>query len=547
MDELFPANQSLPSSSAYKVLARKYRPLLFQDLKGQEVLVQILRNGLRSGRLPHAFVLTGIRGVGKTTTARLLARALNCTGRDISLDVEPCGQCLACKAILEDRFIDVIEMDAASRTGIDDIREIIESARYKPVSGKYKVYIIDEVHMLSKSAFNGLLKTLEEPPEHVKFIFATTEINKVPKTVLSRCMKFDLPRVSLPVLIAHFKSVAQLEGFGLDDRAAFLISTAAEGSVRDGMSILDQAYAMAGMNVTAEIVEHMLGIGEHSNVLDLWKYALCGQVQDALSVLDTLYCAGGDPKFILQDLLSITHQFSLMQVSYNQSESFEISPQDKAIYTTLSAQLNVPLLTRLWQMYLKGLQELDCATVPLHALQMLMIRVAHVANMPTPAECLQGGASESIQAVIPGTLPIFTPQVVVPQVVVPQVVIPALCEVDSFEQLLSLAQSKKEPLMYTYLHQEVSIKHFSNGRIVFCATDSVAQEIKKYLTRKLLEWTGKAWEIELSGTDVVGSVKEKEQDQKAHLITVLATEPLMMDVLKTFPGANITDVNSNFN
>ena len=380
-----------PQPGAYRVLARKYRPRGFDELIGQEALVRTLSNAISSGRIAHAFVLTGVRGVGKTTTARIIARALNCVGSDGTggPTIAPCGVCNNCTAIAEDRHVDVIEMDAASRTGIDDIRELIEGVRYKPVSARYKVYIIDEVHMLSRQAFNGLLKTLEEPPEHVIFVFATTEIRKVPVTVLSRCQRFDLRRVERELLAPHFRAIAEKEGVQIEDAAIDIIARAADGSVRDGLSLLDQAIALSADMVTAAQIRDMLGLADRSAVFDLFDSLMSGNIASALDQFQEMYRNGADPIVILEDLLELTHWLTRVKIAPALAEEPGVPEEERSKGAQMSRALTMPVLTRCWQMLLKGLGETQIAPSPLSAAEMVLIRLTHASDMPPPAELLK--------------------------------------------------------------------------------------------------------------------------------------------------------------
>ena len=386
----------------YRVLARKYRPADFTGLIGQEALVRTLSNAFATGRIAHAFMLTGVRGVGKTTTARIIARALNCIGADgkgKEPTIQPCGVCEPCTSIAESRNVDVQEMDAASRTGIDDIREIIEGVRYAPVAARYKVYIIDEVHMLSKQAFNGLLKTLEEPPPHVKFIFATTEIRKVPVTVLSRCQRFDLRRIESAELAVYLGTLAQKESVKIEDGALALIARAAEGSARDGLSLLDQAIAhgsLEGGSITAEMVRAMLGLADRGRILDLFEKLMGGKLPEALADVTSLYDAGADPLAVMQDLLETTHFLTRIKVAPAAQGFFDGGSAEAKRAAEMAAKLSVPTLTRAWQMLLKGLMEVRDATRPISALEMALIRVSYAADLPPTdklvRDILDGGA-----------------------------------------------------------------------------------------------------------------------------------------------------------
>nr|WP_051548023.1 DNA polymerase III subunit gamma/tau [Sneathiella glossodoripedis] len=374
--------------SAYRVLARKYRPSNFDDLIGHEAMVRTLSNALDSGRLAHAFVLTGTRGIGKTTTARIIARGLNCIGEDGNggPTVHPCGVCDNCKAIAEDRHQDVLEMDAASRTGVDDIRELIDGVRYLPINARYKIYIIDEVHMLSKNAFNALLKTLEEPPEHVKFIFATTEIRKIPITVLSRCQRFDLKRVDADTLKDYFSKIAEKENASVDEDALALIARAAEGSVRDGLSLLDQAIAHGDGTVTAEQARDMLGLADRTRMLDLLEFIFAGNVAEALGILRNQYDRGADPVVIIQDLLELTHWLTTIKVTPDSASTAALGSSDIERAGAMAGKLNMPVLARAWQMLLKGLEEVRQAPMAIAAAEMVLIRLAFASDLPSPED-----------------------------------------------------------------------------------------------------------------------------------------------------------------
>lgn len=383
----------------YRVLARKYRPQSFDELIGQDALVRTLTNAIESGRIAHAFMLTGVRGVGKTTTARIIAKALNYVGADgkAGPTTGATEDCKICQAIAEDRHPDVIEMDAASRTGVDDIREILDGVRYAPSEARYKVYVIDEVHMLSKNAFNALLKTLEEPPEHVKFIFATTEIRKVPITVLSRCQRFDLRRVDVPTLSAHFTSICEKESVKAEPEAIAMIARAADGSVRDGLSILDQAMALNGESITSQAVEDMLGLADRARSLDLLERALSGDMPEALEIMDDLYRAGADPVALIQDLLDLTHTLTKLRAVPEAKEmSHAMAADEVKRAAELAGKLSMPTLGKTWQILLKGLAEVQAAPNPQSAAEIVLIRLAYAADLPDPAaliKTLQGQES----------------------------------------------------------------------------------------------------------------------------------------------------------
>ena len=399
--EAFPLPDMQPESEkksgSYRVLARAYRPQKFSELIGQEALVRTLSNAMRTGRIAHAFLLTGIRGVGKTTTARIIARALNCIGEDGQGEPtpEPCGMCEHCQAIADGRHIDILEMDAATHTGIDDIREIVDSVRYAPTSARYKVYIVDEVHMLSEKAFNGLLKTLEEPPPQTLFIFATTEVRKVPITVLSRCQRFDLRRIEADVLAKYFKTICEREEVDIEDSAMALISRAAEGSARDGLSLLDQAIALSGgARIDIVQVQDMLGLADRKRVLDLFEQVMRGQIADALTSLSDLYERGAEPEAVVQDLLEISHWLTRLKVTASKDADPSANEWDAGRGRAMAGELSMAVLSSAWQMLLKGLDDLRIAPSPLLAAEMLLIRLAHAAELPsaeTMLAMLQGG------------------------------------------------------------------------------------------------------------------------------------------------------------
>ena len=384
------------STGKYQVLARKYRPTKFSEVIGQDALVRVIENSFKSGRIAQAFILTGVRGVGKTTTARLLAKGMNCIGKDGTglVTTEPCNECTHCIAIANGNHMDVLEMDAASRTGVNDIRELLETVQYQPNTARYKVYIIDEVHMLSRSAFNALLKTLEEPPEHVVFIFATTEIRMVPVTILSRCQRFDLRRIEPHVLIKHLQSIAEQEGARVDEDAMKLLVRAAEGSVRDGISLLDQAISFSTGHITAEITRNMLGLVDKGRILDLVEVIFKGDAGGALEELKAQYNDGADPQTILMDLSETIHFLTVVKINAKTLDDPTLSPEEKTRGLELSSKLSLPVLHRAWQMLLKILQELSYSPDHMMAAEMAMIRLTHVAELPTPHEMVKKLSTE---------------------------------------------------------------------------------------------------------------------------------------------------------
>jgi DNA polymerase-3 subunit gamma/tau len=547
-------NQPAP----YRVLARKYRPSNFAEMIGQDALVRTLTNAIATGRIAQAFILTGVRGVGKTTTARIIARALNCTGADGTggPTISPCGVCDNCKAIAEDRHPDVFEMDAASRTGIGDIREIIEAVRYAPSMARYKIYIIDEVHMLSTAAFNGLLKTLEEPPPHVKFVFATTEIRKVPVTVLSRCQRFDLKRVEIAVLNAHFKRIAEVENAQIDEDALTLISRAAEGSVRDGLSLLDQAIAHGAGQVTAELVRDMLGLADRGQVFALLDDLLHGRLPEALDNLQNQYRVGADPAVVLQDLLDLTHWLTRVKVIGGTPDDVTLPEAQRMRGRELAAKLGMPVLARSWQMLLKGLQEVRGAPVPLAAAEMVLVRFAYAADLPSPADLVKewkdkggpgvpapggvrptggGGASAGLAvSAQPRAMTAVAPQ---PGETVALAPMPV-----NFAAVVALAKDMREGILAGELVNDVHLVSFEMGRIELRLNPGAPHDLPGRLTEKLKAWTGQRWVVSLSKLPGEPTLAEQEQAEDSARRAHAQAHPLVQAVLLAFPGAVLNDV-----
>jgi DNA polymerase III subunit gamma/tau len=550
---------------AYRVLARKYRPKDFTGLIGQEALVKTLSNAFASGRIAHAFMLTGVRGVGKTTTARIIARALNCVGPDASRKtptVDPCGVCEPCIAIAESRFIDVQEMDAASRTGIEDIREIIEGTRYAPAAARYKVYIIDEVHMLSKNAFNGLLKTLEEPPPHVKFVFATTEIRKVPVTVLSRCQRFDLRRIETEMLARHLDGIARKENVAIDAAALSLIARAAEGSVRDGVSLLDQAmahHAGEGGAIAADSVRAMLGLADRSVVLDLFEKLMTGDIAVALTILRGLYDKGADPLVVMQDLLEITHFLTRVNVAPAAEGFFDGGSSEAARAAAMAGKLTVPALARAWQILLKGLIEVRDAANALPAAEMALIRLAYAAELP-PAERLVrtlmeagpaqpqaqpsppaapgGGAPPRAQASMRSgetTSPLALAQ---PS----PVMVASGPELRTLEDVVALAKAKGARVLERLLENDVHLVAMDKGRIEFRPGSRAPKTLASDLGQRLKDWTGERWIISVASEGGAPTIAESRLRAEQARKDAVSQQPFVRAVLDAFPGADIVAV-----
>ncbi|MEJ5080365.1 MULTISPECIES: DNA polymerase III subunit gamma/tau [unclassified Ochrobactrum] len=570
-------------TGAYRVLARKYRPQNFNDLIGQEPMVRTLKNAFETGRIAQAWMLTGVRGVGKTTTARILARALNYKTDTVdqpSIDLSVMGE--HCQAIMEGRHVDVIEMDAASHTGIDDIREIIEQVRYRPVSARYKVYIIDEVHMLSNQAFNGLLKTLEEPPPHVKFIFATTEIRKVPITVLSRCQRFDLRRIESGTLAAHLRRIAESEAIEVDDTSLAMIARAGEGSARDSLSIFDQAIAHGAGHVSAEAVRSMLGLADRARIIDLFEMIMRGDVAGALTEFRAQYDVGADPSVVLTDLADFNHLVTRLRFTPDVAEDVSLSEDERVRGRDFSQKLSVRVLSRTWQMLLKGIAEVDTATRPVQAAEMLLIRLAHAADLPTLDEALRGlengsvsaprpqpsggarsnGSSQpearsSVDAVAASTMmpasggpatamrlvesPPQPIQPVAPQQFVDNTPQPSV-QINSLNDIVSLADKFRDMQFKILVKNCVRMSSIAAGRLEIGLTDDAPKSLPSDIAQRLLNWTSIRWVVSVV-RDVSGqTVAEAETERRDNLVTDARADPDVAAILAAFPGAKITDV-----
>lgn len=529
-------------TTPYLVLARKYRPASFADLKGQETLVRTLGNAFKANRIAHAFLLTGIRGIGKTTTARIIARALNCIGPDGNggPTITPCGVCHHCVAIKEDRHPDVLEMDAASRTGVNDIREIIENAYYLPGSARYKIYIIDEVHMLSSSAFNALLKTLEEPPAHVKFIFATTELRKIPVTILSRCQRFDLRRLSNEEMMQHLEEIAAKEHYQVEAEALALLANAAEGSVRDGLSLLDQAIALSQETdaklVTAASVQSMLGMGDKLSLFELFTALASGATPEVLSQFGALYQRGADPASILADLLDITHSTTQFKITPHLAEDNSVPELQRTRCKQLAEQLSMAFLTRTWQMLLKGLQEVHSAPNTRMAAEMVLVRLAYAATLPTPAKILQ----DIQQGKAPAAVAPAMPQVVHVQKENKAPEAPAA--IQDFASLVECFKEKQELLLYHQLHHDARVVKFEPGTLVLQHVTALPANFTKRVAECLTEWTGMRWQVSFADGEATQSLKEKADGVLAQRREEVLAQPQVKEVLATFPGAAVKEV-----
>ncbi len=547
-DDLPAAPAPAPTAAPYRVLARKYRPTTFADLIGQEAMVRTLRNAFAMGRVAHAFMLTGVRGVGKTTTARLIARALNCIGTDGQggPTIDPCGTCDNCRAILADRHPDVVEMDAASTNGIDDVREIIEAVRFRPMQARTKVFVLDEVHMLSKPAFNALLKTLEEPPPHVKFIFATTEIRKVPVTVLSRCQRFDLRRISVTELAGLFGSVAAREAITIAPEALTLIARAADGSARDGLSLLDQAIAQtpAGETIEPAAVADMLGLADREAVFDLFEAVIAGRPADALALTDRAYARGSDLLVVLQDLLDLVHTLTRLKSIPALRTSQDLPEAERVRGGALADRLTIPILGRAWQMLLKGTAEVEPAPDRRAAAEMVLIRLCHVADQPPPGDLvrrLTDLANTSTNTLGPapppsggGTRAVANGAPIAQAQPGPRL--------SSFRDVVALASANREALLHSHLLHSVHLVRFAPPVIELRPEPDAPRDLAARLGTLLLNTTGTRWTIALAAAGGEATLAEQGNAADHARRHAAAAHPLVRSILDAFPGAKIEAV-----
>ncbi len=565
----------------YRVLARKYRPQNFDELIGQDALVRTLKNAITSGRIAHAFMLTGVRGVGKTTTARIIAKALNYKGPDGTSEptIGDTSDCSLCQAISEDRAPDVIEMDAASRTGVDDIREILDGVRYAPVEARYKIYVIDEVHMLSKNAFNALLKTLEEPPEHVKFIFATTEIRKVPITVLSRCQRFDLQRINVDLLSEHYTKICGLENVKTEDDAISMIARAADGSVRDGLSLLDQAMALSDGSITASQVQSMLGLADRAQNMDLLETALKADMAGAMDIMANIYKNGGSPSMVIQDLLEITHLLTKLRAVPDLAEINKALSGDQLDRAKeLATKISMPSLGKTWQILLKGLNEVNTAPNPQNAAEMVIIRLAYASNLPDPSDLVKklkdmkssdngapsasgtasGNSSNAAQA-SSVHMQDFTPAP--PSHVSSSVnssgqetmhappelsIVPDLAEptkdIKTLEDMIALLNAHQEIMLASQLFHFAHVIRIEQGRFEFRQNDAAMPDLSQRLTRTLKTITEQHWMVVLSKSGGAATLSEKEDARSLQEMADVAKMPLIDNILKLIPEAKLTKI-----
>jgi DNA polymerase-3 subunit gamma/tau len=556
----------------YRVLARKYRPSSFDDLIGQDAMVRTVSNAFETGRIPQAWILTGVRGVGKTTTARILARALNyelpdgsVKGPTIHMPVPG----VHCQAIMESRHMDVLEMDAASHTGVDDVRQINDSVRYAPASARYKVYIIDEVHMLSTAAFNAFLKTLEEPPEHAKFVFATTEIRKVPVTVLSRCQRFDLRRVEADVLMAHLASIAAKEGVEVEPEALGIVARAAEGSVRDSLSLFDQAIAHAAGPVRADAVRQMLGLADRTRVIDLFEHLVRGDIASAFKEFRDQYDTGADPVVVLSDLAEFVNFVTRVKIVPATADNVAFGETERLRARDFAAKISMRVLSRMWQMLLKGITEAQAATRPAAAAEMVLVRIAYVADMPTPDEAIRlieqnsgaspvfaGNAAPRAAPAAPvSSMPsapartIAAPRSNAEASARPQMIAPSpeaqsapARRIASFPELVALAAEKRDLLTKAALEADVRLVRLEDGRLEVALERSAARTLINDLSRKLEQWTGRRWTVIVSNEAGQPTLRAQNEVVRNQRERAAETDPRVQEVLARFPGAKVVEV-----
>src|ERR1700722_6205792 len=544
--------------SPYRVLARKYRPMRFEDLVGQEPMVRTLANSFAASRIHQAYILTGVRGVGKTTTARILARAFNYAvpGKIDRPSVDMAELGLHCQAIMESRHVDVIEMDAASHTGIDDVREIIENARYRPVSARTKVYIIDEVHMLSKQAFNGLLKTLEEPPEHVKFLFATTEIEKVPITVRSRCLRFDLKRIESAMMTRHLIGICQAESVAFEADALPLIARVAEGSVRDALSLLDQAIAHgAEGGVQAAGIRAMLGLSDKGHIIDLFEFAMKGDLASGLALMEQLHQAGADPAQLLIELAEFSHFVTRLKLAPKGIDDPTIGEDERRRGAEFAEKLGLGPLTRAWQILLKGVQDVKDSPRPLASAEMALIRLGYAADLPAPEDALRklADAAEAGPRSAPPSQPPARPsggsalraiaQSAPTPVAAPDAVAAAPgVRLARFEDIVALARAKRDIQLQSALENDVRLSRFEAGSIAFSLNPGASPQIAQSLARRLQEWTGERWMVALVAGSSAPTLRESAEAKEKERVSGVAAHPLVRKVLTRFPGPEIVEV-----
>ena len=532
-------------NTEYKVLARKYRPQTFGDLIGQETLVQILTNAITTNRIANAYLLTGVRGVGKTTTARLIAMSLNCENRKES-SCEPCGNCDSCQSIRSDHNLDVIEMDAASKTGVDDVREIIDNVKYKPVNSTFKIFIIDEVHMLSKSAFNALLKTLEEPPEHVKFIFATTEVKKIPVTILSRCQRFDLKRVDSENLGKHLKKISELEKVKIDDDAIALLVRAGDGSVRDSISLLDQAVINNSKNVTAETVTNMLGLADRGKIYDLLESISKGKASDSLIIFRDLYNSGADILMIFEELLNAVHSITQIKISPDLKKDISIPEIERVRGDYFSKQLSMNSLGVMWQVLFKGFQELQNGFHLFQLGEMIIIRLIYISSSPNP----EGTKKEIPNKNNEDAQSISKDQEIKKKVdlntdintINNDTTASSIITITNFRQFVDLFYKKREALLHTQLYNSAKLISFKEGEVVINNKLIRDQHFNRNVAKLISKWTGRIWQIHSSDSNIGSTLSEEDIIDQQNEIKKMKNHPEVKKILEALPGLSIHSI-----
>ena len=558
------------SKDNYQVLARKYRPATFSDLIGQDTMVRTLTNAFEANRIAQAFILTGIRGTGKTSTARIISKGVNCIGEDGngSSTTEPCGKCEHCESISNGRHVDVFEMDAASKTGVADVREIIESVQYRATSARFKIYIIDEVHMLSNSAFNALLKTLEEPPKHVIFIFATTEIQKIPVTVLSRCQRFDLKRIEPETMIEYLSNVAAQESVEISKDALALITRASEGSVRDSISLLDQSISNSVDKINAKDIRDMLGLSDRGRILDLFNLIVSGSTVGALNELSSLYSDGGEPESILRDLAEVSHWVSLIKITPEAAEDPTVSPDERSRGKTIANRLNIRSLSRMWQMLLVALDEIRIAPNSMMAAEMTIIRLTHVSELPSPEELIkkiQNGSIQGNKTNIPiqdsttnnkiqGSISDNVSKAISHPVVYKSVSHSTqnLAEdrnfnpehIYSFRDVIELIKLNRDIQLLVEVETCLRLTSFSSGRIEFVPTNDAPANLAQKLGTKLTQWSGIRWAVSVVNEGGESTIAEMKLEESNKLNALAKEHKMVQTAFLVFPNAKITNIRS---
>ena len=533
----------------YKVLARKYRPQTFADLIGQEILVQILSNAIKTNRIANAYLLTGVRGVGKTTTARLIAMSLNCENKKQDT-CEPCGSCDSCKSIRSDHNLDVIEMDAASKTGVDDVREIIDNVKYKPVNCKFKIFIIDEVHMLSKSAFNALLKTLEEPPQHVKFIFATTEVKKIPVTILSRCQRFDLKRVESKDLTQHLKKISELEKVKINEDAISLLVRAGDGSVRDSLSLLDQAIINNNTTVTAETVANMLGLADRGKIYELLGHIAKGQASDSLELFRNLYNSGADILMIFEELLNVIHSITQIKISPDMQNDISIPELERVKGSDFATQLSMNSLSLMWQVLFKGFQELQNGFHLFQHGEMIIVRLIYINNSPQPEESNKQISSKKVdqpkldtsENIEKKKIDVENNKNNIDSTVINETVNTSVIQISNFRQFVDFFYIKREALLHTQLYNSVKLISFKEGEVTINTSALRDPHFNRNVAKFISKWTGRIWQIHSSDSNVGRSLSEEDVINQQNEIKVMQNHPEIKKILEALPGLSIHSI-----